>query len=107
MLDDGRLTFETATPLQLCLIAIAYHNLAIIQLKLEVPDLACKSSQNARKIARLCLSYSNRWIDTFQKTHDIAIDDVKYLLSTKGYLEDDVLKIVSTFVDDLYDPAPT
>lgn len=107
MLEDGRLAFENATPLQLCLFAIAYHNLAVIQLKLEVPDLACKSSQNARKIARLCLSYSNRWIDTFQRTHDIALDDVKYLISTKGYIEDDVLKIVKTFVDDLYDPTPS
>ena len=57
MVEDGRLSFESATPKQLCLVAISYHNLAVVQLKMLVPDLACKNSQNARKIARLCLSY--------------------------------------------------
>jgi hypothetical protein len=62
---------------------VGYHNLAVVQLKLAMPDLACKSSQNARKIARLCLAYSNRWIDTFQYTNEIAINDMKYELQTK------------------------
>lgn len=84
MLETGRLTLEIATPKQLCIVAIGYHNLAVVQLKLAMPDLACKSSQNARKIARLCLSYANRWIDIFQYTHEIAINDMKYELSSKN-----------------------
>eukprot|EP01038_Epipyxis_sp_PR26KG_P008964 gene8964-12086_t len=80
MLESGKFSKTESSPKQLCSVAIAYHNLAVVQLKLGLPDLACKNSQNARKIARLCLSYSNRWIDTFQYTHDICINDLKYEL---------------------------
>jgi disulfide bond formation protein DsbB len=84
MVENGRLSLQEASPKQLCLVAVGYHNLAVIQLKLAMPDLACKSSQNARKIARLCLAYSNRWIDIFQYTHEIAINDMKYELQTRS-----------------------
>lgn len=84
MVEEGKMAQSEATPKQLCLVAIAYHNLAVVQLKLRLPDLACKSSQNARKLARLCLSYSNRWINLFQYTHEVAINDIKYELSNKG-----------------------
>jgi hypothetical protein len=60
-----------------------YHNLAAVQLKLQLPDLACKNSQNARRLARLCLSYSNRYIHVFQYTHEIAIADIKWELARK------------------------
>ncbi len=83
MVETGRLAFAQATPKQLCMVAVAYHNLAVVQLKLDAPDLACKSSQNARKISRLCLAQSNRWIDVFQYTHEIALADMKYELSTR------------------------
>jgi len=81
--SEGRLAQQISSPKQLCMVAIGYHNLAVIQLKLNMPDLACKSSQNARKLARLCLSYSNRWIDIFQYTHEVALADMKYELTTK------------------------
>lgn len=83
MVETGRLAFAESTPKQICLVAIGYHNLAVVQLKLQMPDLACKNSQNARKLARLCLSYSNRYIHVFQYTHEIAIGDIKWELSLK------------------------
>ena len=84
-IEDGSLAFteDTATSEQLCIVAIGYHNLAIIQLKLEASDMACKSILNARKIARLCLSYSNRWLANFQWTYDICVEDVKFQLATR------------------------
>ena len=60
------LAFQAATPRQLCLVAVGYHNLAVVQLKMQHSDLAAKSSQNARKIARLCLSCSTRYLAVFQ-----------------------------------------
>lgn len=84
MVESGRLSTAAATPKQLCMVSVAYHNLAVLQLKLNCSDLACKNSQNARKIARLCLSYSNRYIDTFQYTHQVAISDMKYDLSMQS-----------------------
>lgn len=95
IIEDGKMGLNHATAKQLCLVAIAYHNLAVIQLKLQVPDLAVRSSQSARKIARLCLSYSNRWIQIFQWTHDAAVDDVNFLLSlhSKGLNEEQTYTI--------------
>lgn len=83
MVESGRLSMVAASPKQLCMVSVAYHNLAVVQLKLDCSDLACKNSQNARKIARLCLSFSNRYIDTFQYTHSVAISDMKYDLSSR------------------------
>ena len=104
MVEDGRLSFEEATPKQLCLVAVAYHNLAVVQLKLLVPDLACKSSQNARKIARLCLSYSNRWMHVFQWTHDLALEDVRFQLTLKPGipLTAKQLEVIKTLTMDMY-----
>lgn len=106
MVESGRLANSNASPKQLCLVAIAYHNLAVVQLKLNMPDLACKNSQNARKIARLCLSYSNRWIDVMQFTHEIAVADIKWELSTKRVqdLTEEQLFVVKELAEALFDP---
>lgn len=34
------------------------------------------SSQNARRLARLCLSYSNRWLHSFEGTHKLALGEL-------------------------------
>ena len=80
MVEEGRLSMDEPNPEQLCIVAVAYHNLAVIQLKLMCPDAACKSSQNAQKIARLCLAYSNRWLPIFHWTHQVALDEIDYNL---------------------------
>jgi hypothetical protein len=82
MVESGRLSTVNASPKQLCLVCIAYHNLAVIQLKLNLPDLACRHILNARKIARLCLSYSNRYLDHVQSTYELALHDMQYDLET-------------------------
>ena len=107
MVEDGRLAMEEATPRQLCLVAIAYHNLAVVQLKLLVPDLAAKNSQNARKISRLCLSYSNRWMQVFEWTHEVAMEDIKFQLTHKPAipLNDKQLFVIKELTEDMYDPA--
>lgn len=46
---------------------------------------ACLSSQNARRLARLCLSYSNRWLHSFEGTHKLALAELaRALPSTSG-----------------------
>ena len=106
MVEDGRLAMEEATPRQLCLVAIAYHNLAVVQLKLLVPDLAAKNSQNARKISRLCLSYSNRWMQVFEWTHEVAMEDIKFQLTHKPAipLNEKQLFVIKELTEDMYDP---
>lgn len=78
----------------------------MVQLKLNVPDLACKNSQNARKIARLCLSYSNRWIDVFRYTHSLAVSDIKWELSTKELADLSAVQIalIAELAEALFDP---
>ena len=79
---------------------------AVVQLKLNVPDLACKNSQNARKIARLCLSYSNRWIDVFRYTHSLAVADIKWELRTKELADLSPMQIalIAELAEALFDP---
>lgn len=63
-------------PHKLCMIAICYHNLAVEQLLLNHAGEAAVSAQNARRLARLCLSYSNRWIHKFESTHKCATEQL-------------------------------
>ncbi len=53
----------------LCLVAVCYNNVALEQLHLKDIDGATTSCQNARRLARLCLGYSNRWLGQFESTH--------------------------------------
>ena len=41
---------------------------------------AVVSAQNARRLARLCLSYSNRWLEAFENTHRTCAES----LTAKG-----------------------
>jgi hypothetical protein len=104
MVEEGKLAFHEANPKELCMIAVTYHNLAVIQMKLQVPDAAAKSSQNARKIARLCLSYSNRWITVFHWTHQLALEDVKYQLEHNYNLTEKQKKTMMQLTDLYYEP---
>ena len=104
MVEEGKLAFENASPQQMCLVAITYHNLAIVQLQLEAPDLACKSSQNARKISKLCISYSNRWLSTFQRTHEIVLEDLKYMVATTTNKTSEEMELLRRLIDDMFDP---
>lgn len=79
---------DGAPPQHLCMIAVCYHNLAVEQLRLNHAPEAAVSAQNARRIARLCLSYANRWLHNFEATHKAATDQVRGLLDplTTNYL---------------------
>ncbi|KAJ8538947.1 hypothetical protein ON010_g12924 [Phytophthora cinnamomi] len=55
---------------KLCLAAVCYNNLAVEQLHMREFEAANVSSANAQRLAKLCLSYSNRWLAQFQATSD-------------------------------------
>ena len=52
----------------------SYHNIAVQQLLLRRSAEACVSSQNARRLARLSLSYSSRFLKQFEVTHRICLE---------------------------------
>ncbi|CAM9100864.1 unnamed protein product [Scytosiphon promiscuus] len=76
IVQEGKLDVGGNSPQKLCLVAICYHNMAVEQLILRHAGEACMSSQNARRLARLCLSYSNRWLHSFEGTHKLALAEL-------------------------------
>ncbi|EQC41543.1 hypothetical protein SDRG_01505 [Saprolegnia diclina VS20] len=62
-----------ASAQKLCLVAVTYNNLALEQLHVRDIDRASTASQNARRLARLCLSYSNRWLSQLEATHKAVV----------------------------------
>jgi len=101
-LEEGDLATLTCTPRQLCLVAIGYHNLAVVEMKLECPDFAAKNIQKARKVAQLCLSYSNRWLDIFRWTQEVTIEDVKFNLAVRDKYSSHLLKLINPLTDEMF-----
>jgi len=83
MVSDGMLEVGSNNAQQLLMVSIAYHNIAVEQLVLRHVSEACVSSQNARRLARLCLSYSNRYLAQFESTHKTALKDLGQTVRTK------------------------
>jgi hypothetical protein len=104
-LEEGDLATLTCTPRQLCLVAIGYHNLAVVEMKLECPDFAAKNIQKARKVAQLCLSYSNRWLDLFRWTQEVTIEDVKFNLAVRDKYSPHLLKLINPLADEMFNPT--
>jgi hypothetical protein len=84
MVEDGRLEVGGVAPQKLCLVAVCYHNIAVEQLGLRLISEACVSAQNARRLARLCLSYSARFLKYFEKTHQVALEELSGIASDKN-----------------------
>ncbi|GAB9468516.1 hypothetical protein Gpo141_00005832 [Globisporangium polare] len=63
---------DGASAQKICLAAVCYNNLAVEQLHLREFEAASVSSANAKRLARLCLSYSNRWLAQFEATSNCA-----------------------------------
>ena len=73
-MESGKLESSTISQAErLCMVAVCYHNIASLEIQLENFQQACIASQNARRLARLCLSFSNRWLKQFDATHRNAL----------------------------------
>ena len=73
-MESGKLESSTISQAErLCMVAVCYHNIAALEIQLENFQQACIASQNARRLARLCLSFSNRWLKQFDATHRNAL----------------------------------
>ena len=89
------------TPSQVC-----YHNVAVEHLALHQPQEACVDSQNARRLARLSLSYSNRYLRHFETTHAAALEALSLSKPVKSVLKDaevDQKQTVKRLAEDLFD----
>ncbi|KAJ8601368.1 hypothetical protein CTAYLR_005020 [Chrysophaeum taylorii] len=84
LVRTGKLDLGGGAPHKLCMVAVCYHNLAVEQLLLNHVAEAAVSAQNARRLARLCLSYSNRWLHNFETTHQCATEQLAAMGRTLG-----------------------
>ena len=68
--------YNGSNPHVVLLVAVTYHNLSCLQLlKGRVGD-ALMNSQNCRKVSRLCMSVSNRYLSRFEETHLKAMNEL-------------------------------
>jgi len=87
MVESGDLEVGGIAPQKLCLVAVCYHNIAVCQLSLRLVSEACVSAQNARRLARLCLSYSTRFLPNFEATHALALEELSGVATDRNSAE--------------------
>ena len=92
---------QTASAQKICLVAVCYHNVAVQQLQLRRFTEACVSSQNARRLARLSMSYSNKWITTFEATH-VACLTALAAQNKRGALNEKQKALFNSLTQQLY-----
>ncbi|GLD94008.1 hypothetical protein PINS_up002619 [Pythium insidiosum] len=73
-----------ASAQKICLAAVCYNNLAVEQLHLREFEAASVSTGNAKRLAKLCLSYSNRWLAQFDATSDCVDLAIATLMEDKN-----------------------
>ena len=76
MVEQGELEVGGSTTQMISLTAVTYHNLAILHLTLRDLGEAFMCSQNARRLARLSLNYTNRWTDQMEHTHKVVMCEI-------------------------------
>lgn len=70
---DASLKYDSIDPQVIALLTVTYHNIAVIQIILGHIGDACISSQNCRRLCRLCISITSRYVPQFEETHMKAI----------------------------------
>jgi hypothetical protein len=70
---EGEGTAKGATPQKLCMLSVAYHNAAVEHVAAGQGEDACIASQNARRLAKLCLGLSARYTPALEATHAAAL----------------------------------
>lgn len=76
MVEDGKLDVGGPTSQKVALVAVCYHNMATVYLSQRNLGEAFMCSQNARRLSRLSLAYSNRWTEQFERTHKVVLSEI-------------------------------
>lgn len=80
LIESNKLEEGGASGQKLCLVAVCYNNLAVEQLHQRAFEAAGVAAENAQRLARLCLSYSNRWLAQLDATRQCVALAVATLL---------------------------
>lgn len=96
--EQGENGGDGASAQKICLAAVCYNNLAVEQLHLREFEAASVSSANAKRLARLCLSYSNRWLVQFEATSSCAALAIATLMEDANANKNAVFKTTKNTV---------
>lgn len=102
MVENGALDMIESDYNQVLLLAsVAYHNIAVQQLMLGHISDACVSSQNARRLARLCLSVSSHYLPMLESTHKQSLNELSSVLKN-SHCEEQAL-LFQNLISELFD----
>ncbi len=101
MVESGALDIESDYNQVLLLASVAYHNIAVQQLMLGHISDACVSSQNARRLARLCLSVSSHYLPMLESTHKQSLNELSNVLKNSHCEEQAAL--FHNLIEELFD----
>ena len=103
MVDRGKLddAEESDYNQVLLLTSVTYHNNAVQQLMLGHISDSCVSSQNARRLARMCLSVSSHYLPMLEYTHKQSLNELTNVLKNSHCEEQALLfhKLISELFD--------
>ena len=103
MVDRGKLddVEESDYNQVLLLTSVTYHNIAVQQLMLGHISDSCVSSQNARRLARMCLSVSSHYLPMLEYTHKQSLNELTNVLKNSHCEEQALLfhKLISELFD--------
>ena len=102
MVDRGKLDVEESDYNQVLLLtSVTYHNIAVQQLMLGHISDSCVSSQNARRLARMCLSVSSHYLPMLEYTHKQSLNELTNVLKNSHCEEQALLfhKLISELFD--------
>ena len=103
MVDGGKLddVEESDYNQVLLLTSVTYHNIAVQQLMLGHISDSCVSSQNARRLARMCLSVSSHYLPMLESTHKQSLNELTNVLKN-SHCEEQAL-LFHRLISELFD----
>jgi len=100
-ISDASSKYDSIDPQVIALLSVTYHNIAVIQIILGHIGDACISSQNCRRLCRLCISITSRYVPQFEETHMKAIYEMSNMLRSKQTEEQAI--VFQKLVTELFD----
>ena len=87
--------------------AVCYHNLAVALLRAERYEEACEASMNCRRLARVSLSYSNRWLPAFDATHRACLSALSLSSAVRGSMDtEEQAELFNQLASELFSDDP-
>ena len=101
MVERGDLEMQDEKEV-LLLCSSAYLNIAVLQLSTGHVSDSCLCSQNARRLARLCLSVSSHFLPIIEHTHKQGLDQLSQMLQNSQNHENQNANLFQGLISELF-----